>query len=139
LDLQVFRQPDYSKALDDRKPDAVGFSLNYLANIPEVIDLAKDTKWRLPECSVFAGGHIASFNAKEILAHAEGAIACVVRGEGEARRPEAALHPQAPNRGPGPTWPSDIDGCRIIRKNVAVCQLEKRDRAPRKNQQDPKR
>lgn len=81
LDLQVFRQRDYCKELDAWKPDAVSFSLNYLANIPEVIDLAKETKRRLPDCFVFAGGHSASFTAKEVLAHAEGATACVVRGE----------------------------------------------------------
>jgi hopanoid C-3 methylase len=79
LDLQVFEQRDYFRALRDFKPDAVGFSLNYLANIPEVIDLAKETKARTPECFIFAGGHSASFTAKEILAHAEGSITCVVR------------------------------------------------------------
>ena len=88
LDLQVFRHGDYYRLLDDWKPEAIGFSLNYLANIPEVVDLAKETKRRLPECFVFAGGHSASFTAKEILVHAEGAIACVVRGEGEAITPQ---------------------------------------------------
>jgi len=34
LDLQVFRQPDYFRMLEDWRPDAVGYSLNYLANIP---------------------------------------------------------------------------------------------------------
>jgi hopanoid C-3 methylase len=61
--------------------------LNYLANIPKVIDLAKETKQRLPGCLVFAGGHSASLTAKEIMAHGEGAIACVVRDEGEAVTP----------------------------------------------------
>jgi len=88
LDLQVFRHSDYYKAVDLWKPDAVGFSLNYLANIPEVIDLSKETKRRSPQCFLFAGGHSASFTAREILEHAEGAIACVVRGEGEAITPQ---------------------------------------------------
>jgi hopanoid C-3 methylase len=98
LDLQVFRQRDYFKLLGDWKPDAVGFSLNYLANIPEVIDLAKETRRRLPECFVFAGGHSASFTAKEILAHAEGAIACVVRGEGEGVTPQVLEAANEPDR-----------------------------------------
>src|SRR6201993_1131747 len=106
LDLQVFRHRDYFRLLDDFKPEAIGFSLNYLANIPEVVDLAKETRRRLPECFVFAGGHSASFTAKEILAHADGAISCVVRGEGEAITPsvlEAADDPDKLRTLPGVT------------------------------------
>jgi hypothetical protein len=44
LDLQIFKASDYFAELGDFKPAAVGFSLNYLANVPEVIDLAKDVK-----------------------------------------------------------------------------------------------
>ncbi|HET6879123.1 MAG TPA: hopanoid C-3 methylase HpnR [Pirellulales bacterium] len=87
LDLQSFRQRHYYRLLDEWRPDAVGFSLNYLANIPEVIDLAKSTKRTLPECFLFAGGHSASFTAREILDHAGGAIDCIVRGEGEEVTP----------------------------------------------------
>ncbi len=96
LDLQIFRHRDYFRVLEDWKPEAVGFSLNYLANIPEAVDLAKETKRRAPECFLFAGGHSASFTAHEILAHAEGALSCVVRGEGEGVTPrvlEAARDP----------------------------------------------
>src|SRR5579863_691628 len=106
LDLQVFRHRDYFRLLDDFKPEAIGFSLNYLANIPAVVDLAQETRRRLPECFIFAGGHSASFTAKEILAHAEGAIACVVRGEGEAITPnvlEAANDPDKLRTLPGVT------------------------------------
>jgi hypothetical protein len=39
LDLQIFSHDDYRHELADFKPQAVGFSLNYLANVPEVIDL----------------------------------------------------------------------------------------------------
>jgi hopanoid C-3 methylase len=85
--LQSCRHRDYFRQLDDWRPDAVGFSLNYLANIPEVVDLAIATRRRLSECFLFAGGHSASFTANEILAHARGAIDCVVRGEGEEITP----------------------------------------------------
>src|SRR6201987_976156 len=106
LDLQLLRHPDYFRLLEDFKPEAIGFSLNYLANIPEVVDLAKETQRRLPECFIFAGGHSPSSPAKEILAHADGAISCVVRGEGEAITPnvlEAADDPDKLRTLPGVT------------------------------------
>jgi hopanoid C-3 methylase len=81
LDLQVFSYGDYFRVLDQWHPDAVCFSLNYLPNIPGVIDLAKETRQRLPSCFIFVGGHSASFTAHEILEHAQGAIDCVLRGE----------------------------------------------------------
>jgi hopanoid C-3 methylase len=87
LDLQVFGHADYTRELAEFAPRAVGFSLNYLANVPEVIDLAKSTKQRWPGVFVFVGGHSASFIAAELLEHAEGAIDAVVRGEGEVITP----------------------------------------------------
>jgi hopanoid C-3 methylase HpnR len=87
LDLQIFRHRDYHRELGTFKPDAVGFSLNYLANVPEVIDLAVEARRLLPRCFIFAGGHSGSFITPEILDHARGAIDCVVRGEGEAITP----------------------------------------------------
>ena len=83
LDLQVFSHKDYFKALDQWHPDAICFGINYLANIPEVIGLAKETKQRLPHSFLFVGGHSASFTAREILEHAQGTIDCVVRGEAD--------------------------------------------------------
>jgi hopanoid C-3 methylase len=87
LDLQIFSHRDYLRELEDFRPNAVGFSLNYLANVPEVIDLAKDTRRVLRDCFVFTGGHSGSFVADEILQHAAGAIDCVIRGEGETATP----------------------------------------------------
>ena len=52
-----------------------------------MIDLAKATRERWPEKFVFAGGHSASFVAREILEHAAGTIDCVVKGEGEGLAP----------------------------------------------------
>ena len=83
LDLQIFTRADFGRELDAFRPQAVGFSVNYLANVPEAIDLAKETRRRLPGCFVFVGGHSASFIAPEFFDHAQGAIDCVVRGEGE--------------------------------------------------------
>ncbi|MGH7933392.1 MAG: hopanoid C-3 methylase HpnR [Candidatus Binataceae bacterium] len=87
LDLQVFRHPDLTRELNDFRPAAIAFSLNYLANVPEVLDLAKAAKRILRNCFVIVGGHSASFIADELLDHAEGAIDCVVRGEGESIMP----------------------------------------------------
>ncbi len=83
VDLQVFKAADYFHELDTWQPHAVGFSLNYLANIPEVVNLAKVSRSRSRNCFLFAGGHSASFTAREILEHSEGALDCIVRGEAE--------------------------------------------------------
>jgi radical SAM superfamily enzyme YgiQ (UPF0313 family) len=88
IDLQIFRHRDFLRRLDQWRPDAVAFSLNYLANIPEVLDLARATRERLPDAFVFAGGHSVSFIAAEVLKHADGAIDCILRGEGEAAAPQ---------------------------------------------------
>jgi hopanoid C-3 methylase len=83
IDLQVASHKDYFRILTTWKPDVVGFSCNYLANVPEIIDLAKLTKAKSPHLFFVVGGHSASFVAREMLEHAEGAIDCVVKGEGE--------------------------------------------------------
>src|SRR5215472_10349561 len=87
LDLQASTHKEYFRTIQDWRPDAVGYSLNYLANIPEVVDLATATRRQLPEAFLFAGGHSASFTATEILEHAGGSLDCVVRGEGEGITP----------------------------------------------------
>src|SRR2546427_2576923 len=121
LDLQIFGHADYYRELADFAPHAVGFSLNYLANVPEVLDLAKETKRRRPGCFVFAGGHSGSFTAEERLGLAGGALDAMVRGGGEAITPrllEAAGDPRLATlpgvvtpdgAGPAPTMLDDID------------------------------
>jgi len=87
IDLQVFKASDYFRRVDEWRPQAVGFSLNYLANIPQVVDLARQTREKLPQALLFAGGHSASFVAREILEHAGGALDGIIRGEGEEVTP----------------------------------------------------
>ncbi|MGH9063720.1 MAG: hopanoid C-3 methylase HpnR [Acidimicrobiales bacterium] len=96
VDLQVYPEGAVRRALADWRPEAVGFGLNYLANVPEVVDLAKEVKAALPECLVFVGGHSVSFVAEQVLQHAEGAIDVVLKGEGETAAP--ALLDAAPDR-----------------------------------------
>jgi hopanoid C-3 methylase HpnR len=134
LDLQVWSHRDYFQRLQTWRPDAVCFGLNYLANIPEVIDLAKATRAELPECLFFVGGHSASFTAEEILEHAAGAIDCVVKGEGEEAVPrllDAALHDRSrlhtlpgvvtrDGEGPPPRKIASLDALRPARDLLPV-------------------
>jgi hopanoid C-3 methylase len=83
IDLQVETWKDYLALITTWKPDAVAFGCNYLANVPEIVDLAKLTKKELPQSFFFVGGHSASFVAREFLEHGDGAIDCVLKGEGE--------------------------------------------------------
>jgi hopanoid C-3 methylase HpnR len=87
IDLQVESHQDLHRLLDDWQPDIIAFSLNYLANVPEVIDLAKAAKTRLSHSFVFIGGHSASFTAEELLEHGEGKIDAILKGEGESGLP----------------------------------------------------
>jgi magnesium-protoporphyrin IX monomethyl ester (oxidative) cyclase len=121
IDLQVFGTRDYLAELEDFRPAAVGFSVNYLANVPEVIDLAKATRQRRPDCFIFAGGHSVSFISPEVLDHAAGALDCIVRGEGEVITPrllDAIGDPKLETlpgvvtrhgAGPAPTLLDDLD------------------------------
>jgi hopanoid C-3 methylase len=121
LDLQIFGADAYQRELEEFRPHAVGFSVNYLANVPEVVDHAKATKRRFPDVFVFVGGHSASFIASEFLDHAGGALDCVVRGEGEVIVPrvlEAVGDPKLETlpgvvtrhgSGPRPTLLDDLD------------------------------
>jgi len=87
IDLQVEDHAAFFRLVDDWRPDVVGFSGNYLANIPEIVDLAKAIKARSPETFVCVGGHSASFTAATLIEHGAGAIDCVLKGEGEAAMP----------------------------------------------------
>ncbi len=87
IDLQAHPQKSFYRIVDDWKPDAIAFGCNYLANVPEIIDLAKEARRRLPNALIFVGGHSASFIAEDILTHADGAIDCVLKGEGEITAP----------------------------------------------------
>jgi hopanoid C-3 methylase HpnR len=127
VDLQVESQKAFFDELREWRPDALCFSCNYLANIPEIVDLSKAAKVILPGCFVFVGGHSASFTSEEILRHAGGAIDCVLRGEGEAS--VAALLDAAHDkslghvpgavtlgeRGPSPHFVEDLDALRPAR------------------------
>ncbi|MEW2635228.1 hopanoid C-3 methylase HpnR [Streptomyces sp. NPDC048389] len=83
VDLQVLSHSLLEREMRSFAPEALGISLNYLANIPEAIDIARQVKSASPECFVFFGGHSVSFIAEHVLQQADGAVDAIVRGEGE--------------------------------------------------------
>src|SRR5580658_1426457 len=83
IDLQVESHADYHRLVGEWRPDFIAFSCNYLANVPEIVDLAKATKQTMPRTFICVGGHSASFTASAIVEHGAGAIDCVLKGEGE--------------------------------------------------------
>src|ERR1700730_3835543 len=123
IDLQAETHKDYCRWIRSWSPDAVVFSCNYLANVPEIIDLAKATRPLLPQPLIMVGGHSASFTAAEILQHGAGSIDAVLKGEGEpvivavleaARQDRANLHRVAgvqtvAGEGPRPTFVQSLD------------------------------
>lgn len=130
LDLQASSKKEYFRCVNEWRPDAIGYSLNYLANIPEVVDLVKATRQILAGAFLFAGGHSASFTAQEILEHCAGALDCVVRGEGEGITPRL-LEQASTNRdmahalpgivtlagaGPAPELLRDLDDVTPVRE-----------------------
>ncbi|MFF6813867.1 hopanoid C-3 methylase HpnR [Streptomyces sp. NPDC012403] len=122
VDLQVLGVNRLRDEVRSFRPEALGISLNYLANIPEAIALATRVKREVPGCFVFLGGHSVSFVAEEVIEQAAGAVDAVVRGEGEpAVTPllEAARDGgvegvpgvvTAAGRGPAPLMLHGIDG-----------------------------
>jgi hopanoid C-3 methylase HpnR len=127
IDLQVETHRDYWRVVKEWRPEAICFSVNYLANVPEIIDLAKASRAALPGAFIFVGGHSASFTAESILAHGAGAIDCVLKGEGEAsvaalldRARDGALAAvpgavSAAGEGPPPRFVESLDALRPAR------------------------
>ena len=83
VDLQVFSRADLAAEMASFQPGAIGISLNYLANIPEAIEISAAAKRAVPGCFVFFGGHSVSFIAEDVLNQAAGSVDAIVRGEGE--------------------------------------------------------
>src|SRR5262245_50227080 len=83
IDLQCESHQDFFRLVERWHPDVIAFSVNYLANVPEIIDLARAARSLLPKTFTCVGGHSVSFIPEEILRHADGAVDCVLIGEGE--------------------------------------------------------
>src|ERR1051325_5957008 len=84
IDLQCESHQDFFLAIRRWRPDVIAFAGNYLANVPEIIDLARAARGLLPDAFICVGGHSVSFIPTEILQHADSALDCVLTGEVEA-------------------------------------------------------
>lgn len=130
IDLQAERHAGYFRLIRQWRPDVIAFSCNYLANIPEVLDLARAARSLLPGVFLFVGGHSASFVASELLDHSQGALDCVLTGEAETSvallvETARAGHPPAlldvpgvvtpSGSGPPPQFVRDLDALRPAR------------------------
>jgi hopanoid C-3 methylase HpnR len=129
IDLQVESHKDLYRLVDSWRPDVIAFSCNYLANVPEIVDLAKAIKRRRGDTYIAVGGHSVSFIAQDVLAHGEGAIDCILKGEGEASvgplllavehdRKAVCQVPGAvtmEGEGPAPLFVDDLDNVRPAR------------------------
>ncbi len=128
VDLQADSHADYFAALASFRPDVIAFSCNYLANVPEIVDLARETKRRAPGSLFVVGGHSVSFTARSMLEHGAGTIDCVLKGEGEAVLPAllAALESERDfatvpgavsddGEGPPPIFADDLDALQPAR------------------------
>jgi len=129
IDLQVEDHAAYRRLVAEWRPDMIAFSCNYLANVPEIVDLARETRTTLPRVFICVGGHSASFTARAIMEHGEGAVDCVLKGEGEAGilklldamsgdRRSVAQVPGAvtlDGEGPPPGFVHDLDALRPAR------------------------
>jgi len=123
IDLQCESHQDFFRLLQSWRPDAIAFCGNYLANLPEIIDLARDARDLVPRTFICVGGHSISFIPDEILQHADGAVDCVLTGEGETAITGLleALQQDPPNlksvpgcvtlehRGPPPAFVKSLD------------------------------
>jgi hopanoid C-3 methylase HpnR len=87
VDLQVGTHAELQREIAAFGPDAIGYGLNYLANVPEVLDLSQSVRGRRPRCFQFAGGHSVSFIAAHVLEQSRGGLDAVVRGDGEVTTP----------------------------------------------------
>ena len=123
IDLQCESHRNFFRLIRHWRPDVIAFSGNYLANVPEIIDLARATRALLPTAFISVGGHSVSFIPEEILRHTEGAVDCVLIGEGEtaitslldALAKDRANLREVPgcvtldHRGPPPTFVKSLD------------------------------
>src|SRR5205823_1677663 len=60
IDLQCESHRNFFHLIRRWRPDVIAFSGNYLANVPEIIDLARATRALLPTAFISVGGTTAS-------------------------------------------------------------------------------
>ena len=83
IDLQCESHRDFFRSIQRWRPDVIAFCGNYLANVPEIIDLARATRELLPDAFICVGGHSVSFIPRGNLAARRGR--CRLRADGRRR------------------------------------------------------
>jgi radical SAM superfamily enzyme YgiQ (UPF0313 family) len=91
IDLQCEPHQNFFRLLKRWQPDVIAFSVNYLANVPEILDLARNTRALLPDVFICVGGHSVSFIPEEILQHAAGAVDCVLTAKAKRQLPGCSM------------------------------------------------
>ena len=123
IDLQCESHRNFDRLIRQWRPEVIAFSGNYLANVPEIIELTRAARAILPDAFICVGGHSVSFIPEEILRHASGAVDCVLIGEGEtaitglldglakdrANLSEVPGSVTLDHRGPPPTFVKSLD------------------------------
>ncbi len=61
IDLQCEPHRDFFRAVKEWYPNMIAFCGNYLANVPEIIDLARAARDLSPDALICVGGHSVSF------------------------------------------------------------------------------
>src|SRR5207237_9226556 len=67
IDLQCESHRNFFDLIRHWRPDVIAFSGNYLANVPEIIDLARATRALLPTAFIYVGVHCFSFLSEVFL------------------------------------------------------------------------
>ncbi|MDO8803722.1 MAG: radical SAM protein [Elusimicrobiota bacterium] len=127
-DVQHLRplHPEFIKAIEEFKPDIIGFSNSELPNAPMVVKVAREVKRRYPGVKLLAGGQAPSFRPELFLGPA-GPFDAVALYEAESTvvRIVDALASGAPlDNLPGCAWCAP-DGClRRSAEERVICDLD---------------
>src|SRR5207247_8525418 len=74
IDLQCESHQNFFRLIRHWRPDVMAFSGNYLANVPEIIDLPRATRALLPTACISVGGHRIYSSPGDSLRHTHGPV-----------------------------------------------------------------
>lgn len=128
-DVQHLRplHPDFIRAIDEFKPDIIGFSNSELPNAPMVVKVAREIKRLYPGVKLLAGGQAPSFRPELFLGPAGPFDAVALyEAEGTVVRIVEALVSGAPlDALPGCAWRSPDGTLKRSAEERVICDLDK--------------